>query len=315
MRRAAVVVALLGSILAAVGTACGLDLQGTMDVAVEPSEGAPPNPSAPDGHAPDSGAEAAPLPEIPIGGEAPIDAGVDAPGDCGSPLIADNFNGSNTIGAPWITSGTTAHGTEVNANGYVKLIPTGQGNKLGGLFAVPTVQAKSFITAFRYFAQIPGGAFGDVGDGFAFVWFTSGTINATTLGDGVTGAGLGLPRALSGVAFAFDAYSNLSIGDPDIPSFSLLSLVPTRGTPGNYDWHIKNDGPYSGVYDGWRTVTVVLDKGKVSADVDGTKLFQAVSVPSANIVAIGFSAGTGGVDSLGFNVDTVRIELTDAVCP
>ena len=113
MRRAAVVVALLGSTLAAVGLACGLDIQGSMDERPEGSEGAPPNPAVPDGHVPDSGAEAAPLPEIPIGGgEAPIDAGVDAPGDCGSPLIADNFNPSNTIGPQWIKSGTTSHATE-----------------------------------------------------------------------------------------------------------------------------------------------------------------------------------------------------------
>ena len=55
--------------------------------------------------------------------------------------------------------------------------------------------------------------------------------------------------------------------------------------------------------------------GKLSADVSGTTLFQNVTIPAAPILALGFTAATGGADSLGFLVDTVNIQLTDAVCP
>lgn len=305
--------------LAVAFVACGFDLAGSLDVTPNASDsaadGAAPSTRDQDGDVADGGGEASALPEIPVGtgSELPIeDAGADATiGDCGSPIIADNFNAG--IGPTWLTYGTTAAATESNGNGYVKLIPTGQGSSFAGIFTRLQFAATSFIASFRYFAQQPY-TFGSIGDGITLTWIASGTVTPATLADNGSGGSLGIPRTLGGYAFALDAYRNSSIGDPSAPSFSLLHIEPAKGGPGSYDWHVQNDGPYSGVYDVWRTVTVTLAKGKLSADVDGTKLFQNVAIPSANILAVGFTASTGGAGAIGFNVDTVRIELTDPVC-
>jgi hypothetical protein len=305
--------ALVGAMLAVAFVACGFDLAGSLEEAPSSEAGAGPAHDR-DGDVADVGADAAPS-EIPLGAgsELPIDdAGADAVGDCGSPVIADNF--TTGIGPTWLIYGTTAPATESNGNGYVKLIPTGQGGSFAGIFTKVPFTATSFVATFRYFAQTPLG-FGSVADGMTFTWLTSGAVSQATLADGTTGVGLGLPRTPGGYALALDAYRNTSIGDPNTPSFSLLHVEPAKGTPGTYDWHVQSTGPYSGVYDAWRTVTVTFAKGKVSADVNGTKVVQNVSIPTANILAMGFSASTGGVDALGFNVDSVRFELTDAVCP
>lgn len=303
------------AIVAAAFVACGFDLAGSLDAAPVPADGAAPIRDR-DGDVADGGGEASPFPEIPVGpgSELPIqDAGPDAVGDCGSPIIADNFN--TGIGPMWLTYGTTAPATESNGNGYVKLIPTGQGSSFAGLFTKVPFTATSFVTTFRYLAETPSVFGSTFGDGLTFTWLTSGAVSQATFADATSGGGLGLPRTLGGHAFALDAYRNASIGDPNVPSFSLLRVDPAKGPPGTYDWHVQNTGPYSGVYDAWRTVTITFAKGKLSADVNGVKLFQNVSLPTANILAMGVSASTGGVDALGFAVDTVRIELTDAVCP
>jgi hypothetical protein len=314
MRR--VLGALSGAMLAAAFAACGFDLAGSLDLAPSAADGAAPTPTGGDrdGEVADGGGEASALPEIPVGpgSELPIeDAGADAIGDCGSPIIADNFNAG--IGPTWLTYGTTAPATETGGNGYVRLIPTGQAGSFAGIFTRLQFAATSFVATFRYFAQQPYG-FGNIGDGITMTWITSGTVTPAALADSASGGGLGIPRGLGGYAFALDAFRNSTIGDPSAPSFSLLHIEPAKGAPGFYDWHVQNDGPYTGVYDGWRTVTVTFAKGKLSADVNGTKLFQNVAIPAANILAVGFTASTGGADAIGFNVDTVRIELTDAVC-
>ena len=307
------------SLLLLIGAACGLDVVGSRD-AVAPASDASDATAAHtidlDGEVPDDAAlEAASLPQVPIGPETetPIaDAGADAVGDCGSPIIADNFN-TAALASRWLTYGTAKQSDDGFGNGYVQMIPTGQGGKVAGLFTLPGFAATSFNASFRYYAQQPGG-FGSIGDGITFFWITSGAVSQATLADAIGGGGLGLSRTLGGYAFALDAYRNSGINDPSTPSFSLLRVEPAKGPPSAYDWHVQNDGPYSGVYDTWRTVTITFNNGKLSASISGTKLFQNVTIPMANIVALGFTAATGGTDAIGFYVDTVNIELTDPVC-
>jgi hypothetical protein len=310
----------LCAVLLVLGAACGLDVVGSLDATVvsqpdasEASRAALPDAELPD----DSGVEAAPLAQIPIGPEpeTPIpDAGADVVvGDCGSPIIADNFNSG--VGPRWLTYGEATPGNDGFGNGFVRMIPGGQGSKVAGLFTRPGFTATSFTASFRYLAQTPAFSDGNVGDGITFFWITSGAVSQATLADAISGGGLGIPRTLGGYAFALDAYRNSNIADPSSPSFSLLHVEPAKGSPGAYDWHIQNDGPYSGVYDVWRTVTITYAGGKLSASVSGTQLFKNVNIPPANILYLGFTAATGGVGALGWAVDTVNIELTDPVCP
>lgn len=315
MRRVFVALALT-TVLAVIAIACGFDLEGTMDpLAPQLDSAVRFEASLPDGEPVDAGIDAPTLPEIPIGGgEPPLDAGADATvGDCGALVIADYFN-TDPIGPMWMKYGPVSEQFESGGNGFVRLIPTGRGGTAAGLFTVPAVTASSFVAKFRFYAETPGGG-GSVGDGLTFSWISSGVVNQASLADAVRGAGLGVPRTLGGVAFALDSYANSSIGDPSTPAFSLLHLEPAKGAPGGYDWHFKNTGPYNGIYDAWRTVTVTLDKGKVSADVNGQVLFSKESVTGGNIAAIGFTAATGGSDAIGFNVDSLRIDFKDAVCP
>jgi hypothetical protein len=297
--------------------ACGLDAVGSLDetVAAE-SDATASHAVLPDADVPqDSSVEAAPLPQVPIGpeGETPVaDAGADgAVGDCGSPIIADNFNGG--VSSSWSMYGEAKPADDGLGNGFVRMIPTGQGSKVAGLFTRPTFSATSFNVSFRYLAQTPATT-GSVGDGLTFFWVTSGAVSQTTLADAISGGGLGLSRTLGGYAFALDAYQNSSLSDPSDPSFSVLHVEPGKGNPGSYNWHVQNNGPYSGVYNGWRTVVLSFTGGKLSASVSGTKIFQNVAVPAGPIFALGFTASTGGTNALGFAVDTVSIELTDAVC-
>jgi hypothetical protein len=304
--------------LLVIAAACGLDVVGSREAPALPDAADASRAALPDAEVPfDSSVEAAPLAQVPIGPEPepPIaDAGADVVviGDCGSPVIADNFTAG--IGPTWVTYGEAQAATSLQGNGFVRMIPTGQGGKVAGLFTRPGFTATSFIASFRYLAQTP--SFSDnLGDGLTFFWITSGAVSQATLADAIVGGGLGIPRTLGGYAFALDAYHNSNVGDPSPPSFSLLHVEPARGAPGGYDWHVQNDGPYTGVYDGWRVVTLTFDKGKLSADVSGTKIFQNVSIPQAKILYLGFTAATGGADALGFAIDTVNIQLTDPVCP
>ena len=311
------------ALLLLIGAACGLDAVGSGDVATPGSaaNAADANPALPgagaDGDVPDdAAAEAAPLPEVPIGPgtePAPPDAGDAAVGDCGSPIIADNFN-TATLAARWVTTGEATPASDAFGNGYVRMIPAGQDGKVAGLFTRPGFKATSFTASFRYAAERPY-TFGTWSDGITFFWITSGAVSPATLADAVSGGGLGIPRTLGGYALALDAYRNMNIADPGVPSFSLLRVDPANGAPGGYDWHVQNNGPFSGVYDAWRTITITFSGGKLSAAVSGTPLFQNVTIPAAPIFALGFTAATGGADSLGFFVDTVNIQLTDAVCP
>lgn len=306
----------LCAVLVLVAAACGLDAVGSLDAPGPGQADATSRAVLPDADGPrDSGAEAAPLPQVPIGpeGETPVsDAGTDATvGDCGSPIIADNFGGG--VGPTWLTYGEAKPGSDGFGNGFVRMIQQGSGGKVAGLFARPNFVATSFNVSFRYYAQMPA-TFDNVGDGLTFFWITAGAVSQATLADAVSGAGLGLPRTLGGYAFALDAFQNSSLGDISDPSFSLLHIEPGKGAPGSYDWHVQNSGPYSGVYNGWRTVVLSFDKGKLSASVSGTKIFQNVTIPTAPIFALGFTAATGGAVALGFAVDTVNIELTDPVC-
>jgi hypothetical protein len=85
---------------------------------------------------------------------------------------------------------------------------------------------------------------------------------------------------------------------------------------------VKN-GPYyrDDVYDAWRTIEITVADGKASAKFRYSAtgnlygLFDDVPVDTtADIVAIGFTASTGGADAMGFFVDTVSFELTGATC-
>ena len=308
------------ALLLLIGAACGLDAvgSGTSGPAANAADAnaALPGAGADGDVADDATAEAAPLPEVPIapGIETPpADAGVDVDGDCGSPTIADNFN-TASLAPRWVATGEAQPASDFSGNGFVRMIPAGEGGKVAGLFTRPGFKATSFTASFRYAAQRPY-TFGNWSDGITFFWITTGVVNQTTLADAVSGAGLGIPRALGGYAVALDAYRNMNIADPSVPSFALLHVDPSKGAPGAYDWHVQNTGAFTGVYDAWRTVTITFSGGKLSADVSGTTLFKNVAIPASPIVALGFTAATGGADSLGFLVDTVNIQLTDAVCP
>lgn len=311
------------ALLVSVGVACGLDVVGSGDgpapdhaADAADAHAALPGASADGAVLEDGAAEAAPLPEVPIGPGTetpPVDAGVAPVGDCGSPVIADNFN-SPSVASRWITTGEAKPASDLSGNGFVRMIPAAQGNKVAGLFTRPGFTATSFTASFRYAAQRPY-FYGTWGDGLTFFWITSGAVSPATLADAVSGGGLAIPRTLGGYALALDAYSNANLSDPGTPSFSLLHVEPAKGPPGSYDWHVANIGPFSGVYDAWRTITITFAGGKLSASVSGTTLFQNVAIPAAPILALGFTAATGGVDSLGFLIDTVDIQLTDPVCP
>ena len=319
--RVRLVVGSICALLLLIGAACGLDVVGSAGVTAAGQADAPDGhvalPGVAAGDVPDDAAEeAAPPAEVPIGPgtETPADdAGAAPVGDCGSPTISDLFN-SAAIDPRWIATGEAKPANDGLGNGFVRMIPAGQGFKSAGLFTRPGFTATSFTATFRYLAERPY-SFGNWGDGITFFWITSGAVSPATLADTVNGGGLGIPRTLGGHVFALDAYRNTSLLDPSAPSFSLLHVEPAKGLPGAYDWHVQNNGPFSGVYDAWRTVTITYTGGKLSANVSGTQLFQNVSIPPANISCLGFTAATGGGDSLGFAIDTVSITLTDPVCP
>ena len=312
-RSAAVAVAALVSV-----AACGLDVVGR----ALPAESASDSPTSTDATTPeperlgdgteDPGADAAP-PE-----ETPIDAGPVDAGPCGLPVLADNF--AQGLGK-WTQYGGVEQAVAGNNNAYARLIAEGVESRAAGLFWLPNMNAKAFKASFSYYVSTPARDW-YMGDGFTFSWLTS--TGSAPLGSGaVTGQGLGLQPGTAGYAFALDEWQNTSIGDLKGPSFNLLHIDAARGSPGSYDWHLVKKGPYydSDVYDAWRTIEITVADGKASAWFrfvpNGTRstLFTDVAVDtSANIVAIGFTAATGGSDAMGFFVDTVSIELTDATC-
>ncbi|MBX3185712.1 MAG: hypothetical protein KF819_01805 [Labilithrix sp.] len=297
--------------------ACGLSIVGSMDPSL-PAEGGPDSLTAVDGSAEiDASGDAEALPEPMADGsiEEPLgDAGV-VMTDCGITTLADTFNSG--IDSTWVRTGDATRVTS-SGNGYVRMTQVGQGSRKAGLFFTPTVTATEFKVSFRYYAQRPSVGWWETpryADGVTFTWFTSG--DKDDLSSTNNGHTLAVPRKMGGAAFALDSFTNSSINDPSTPSFSLLRVDPARGDPGAYDWHVRNRGPYSNLYDTWRDVSVTYQGGLLSATVSTTNIFQneAVTVPAGKIVAIGFTASTGGGHPVGYYIDTVRIELLNATCP
>jgi hypothetical protein len=202
-----------------------------------------------------------------------------------------------------------------SGNAYARFTTTSSYNRAAGLFWIPEVKATSFTATFEYYALTPFFQFG-MGDGITFAWLTDTGVAA--LGAGAfSGGALGFAPNVTGHAFALDSYRNLSAGDPTSPSFSLLRVDKARGNPGSYDWHVATRGPLGSVYDAWRTVVIKVANGLASASVGTTMLIvdAPVADKAAPILAIGFTASTGGGDPIAFHVDTVQIELTDPTCP
>jgi lectin family protein len=285
--------------------ACGLDLAGTEETTPLPQrDGGARTDAAAVGSLPGAGAtpNETPLPE----------AG--APTECGASSLNDNFAAG--IGTHWTTYGNVSAATSNGGNQWARLIRVDDGDEAAGLFYRPTVNATAFKITFRYYAQTPNiGLFedADYADGMTLTWLTQA--DPASLKAGIQGGGLGVPNGTKGYAFDLDSYRNEGIGDLDGPFFGVLAIDPAKGAPGAYDWHVAKRGPWDGVYDGWRDVVVTLAANKLSAVVDSTNIFENVPVTQGKIVAIGFTAATGGGDSVGFNIDAVSLQLTDATCP
>jgi hypothetical protein len=292
--------------------ACGLDVVGSLaspSANVDGADAEPPALNLGDGG--ESAFDAAPPDETPIDA-APVDAG-----PCGATSIVENF--ASGLGS-WTSYGGAAQGVTGN-NGYARLIAKGDEERAAGLFWVPTVKATAFKARFNYYVSTPF-EYWYMGDGLTFTWLTAK--GSQVLGTGaINGQGLGLQPDAVGYAFALDGWKNSITNDLDAPSFALLEIDPARGEPGGYDWHVAKKGPYrrDDVYDSWRTIEVVVANGTASASFrftpagTATSLFADVPVDtSATLEAIGFTAATGGANAMGFFVDTVSFELTDAVC-
>ncbi|MBX3264976.1 MAG: hypothetical protein KIS78_26020 [Labilithrix sp.] len=299
--------------------ACGLDVVGSADVA--DAEDAAARPAEPEPEPIDDlggdDAGSAPTFDAALPDETPIDAGPPDAGPC-SASITENF--AQGLGA-WTQYGGVVRGVSGN-NAYAQLIAPGVKNRAAGLFWVPPagVKATAFKASFSYYVATP---YRDwyMGDGMTFTWLTSTGGNALGA-NAVTGAGLGLQPGVAGNAFALDGWQNSSIGDLSEPSFNLLAIDPARGNPGSYAWHLAKKGPYrkNDVYDAWRRIEIVVANGKATArfrfssNGTATTLFDEITVASADVVALGFTAATGGADAMAFFVDTVSVELTDPTC-
>lgn len=297
---------------ASIAVACGVDLVGeaSPDAGFVEASTSPSDPSKPAGTTTLEGGSLDTPPDADIiDGETPIPDAGPPKSDAGcTTSITDTF--ADGILPKWTTYGPVSQGT-ANGNAYARLIPLDTPGTAAGMFWVPTAKATSFTATFTYYARTDG--FDDIGDGLTFTWITAKDANA--LGTGaVTGAGLGIQPGVSGYAFAFDGYQNSGINDTSSPSFSVLKIESTRGSPASYDWHVIKSGPWSGVYDSWRNTSVKLANGKVSTKVTTTSVFNDVAVTPSPIVAIGFTASTGGVHPIAFFVDTVSITLDDATC-
>jgi len=312
MRRLAWTVLIAAGI---VGVACGLDVSGEGGLSLpDRADGGNIGDAMPVGDLPEAGTGIDPGTETPL-----EDAGQVEAGSCGPATFAENF--AKPIAAPWITYGKVAQ-TVNGSNGFARLIATGEGGQAAGLFYAPTVSATSFVVSFRYFAQRPYVDWWETpayADGFTFTWLTEADLAALGKGEAmgaVTGSGLGLTKGSKGFGFALDCYRNSAPQDLDGPSFYVFNLDSAKGNPGSYPWHLEKRGPYTGVYDAWHTVVATFAGGKLSVTIDNSaKIFTAVDVPATKIKALGFTAATGGGDSVGFFVDTVDIKLTDATCP
>ncbi len=299
---------------AAVGVACGLDVVGTLAPAEittgDAASTAPATERIGDG-------DDAPALDAAAAEETPIDAGPVDTGPCGPTVLVDNF--AQGLGS-WVSYGGVEQRVTGN-NAYARLIAEGDKKRAAGLFWLPKVNATAFKATFTYYVATPFRTW-YMGDGLTFVWLTS--LGTSPLGTGaVEGQGLGIQPGTTGYAFALDEWQNSSIGDLEGPSFNFLRIDPARGNPGSYDWHLVKKGPYANkdVYDAWRTLEIVVEDGKASASFRFTPtstpnaLFTNVAVDtSANVVALGFTAATGGADAMGFFVDTVSFELTNATC-
>ena len=249
--------------------------------------------------------------------ETPVDAGPIDAGPCGPTVLVDNF--AQGLGK-WTHYGGVEQRIQGN-NAYARLIAEGVRTRAAGMFWLPTVKATAFKARFAYFAR-SSDRYWYMGDGITFTWLTS--TGGVALGtNAVTGQGLGLQPGVAGHAFALDGWRNALIGDLDPPSFSFLDIDPARGNPGAYGWHLSKNGPYyrTDVYDAWRTIELTVANGRATAmfrfSPNGTlhRLVENVPVDtSADIVAMGFTASTGGADAMGFFVDTVSFELTNATC-
>ena len=255
--------------------------------------------------------------------ETTIDAGPVEAGACGASVLVDNF--AMGLGN-WTHYGGVEQRIAQNNNAYARLIAEGASSRAAGMFWLPTVKAKAFKATFAYFVSTPF-RYWYMGDGFTFTWLTS--TGGAALGTGaLNGQALGMQPGVAGYAFALDGWKNTSTGDRDAPSLAFLAIDPSRGNPGSYDWHVAKNGPYyrEDLYDAWRTIEISVMGGKASARFRFSptgplhRLFDDVPVDSStsgtsDIVAMGFTASTGGSDAMGFAIDTVSFELIDATCP
>ena len=315
-----------GAVLVAAGAAvvaCGLEVVGNVnpieappDAGVTPVDVSSDDAAAPEperiGDGGEATTDAAPIDETPLDAGPVVDAG-----PCGPSVLVDNF--AQGLGK-WTHYGGVEQRTQGN-NAYARLIAEGVPARAAGLFWVPTVKATAFKAKFAYYVRTSD-RYWYMGDGITFTWLTS--TGGTTLGTNATsGQGLGLQPGVAGYAFALDGWQNSSIGDLDAPSFSFLHIDPARGSPGSYGWHVSKRGPFyrPDVYEAWRTIELTVANGRASAlfrfSPNGTLHSLIENVPvdtSTNVVAMGFTASTGGADAMGFFVDTVSFELTNATC-
>jgi hypothetical protein len=247
--------------------------------------------------------------------EPPIpDAGMVDAGPCGPATFSESFVPTDFLTVPnrWTTYGGVQRRV-VGSRAHAELIGANESSTAAGLFWLPKTKAKAFKVSFVYRADPPSGT-DYIGDGITFTWLTS--MNGALGANAVTGQGLGLQPGVTGYAFALDAWRNGSINDQYAPSFNILRIDGTKA-PGGYDWHVAKSPQFdNSVFYQWHTVTITVADNKVSATIGSQQvLFSNVAIDtSANIVALGFTASTGGAYPIGFYVDTVQIDLTNATC-
>lgn len=315
MRTCVKVTAFVAGMIAA---ACGLSITGEDGAESSPDGGGASLPSKNDvidGEAlSDDGGVAGDLDdageELQDAGETPIaDASApDADGGCGPTTLTDNFASGLS---QWSIYGPVVVEKSGGGNSFARL--TSQNSTASGIFWTPQARAKEAKVSFQY--RIDTNRQSNVGDGMTLTWLSStGGVNVGT--NAIAGGSLAEWPLAVGYAFAIDAYKNSNLGDNNTPFFGVLKLDPTRGKPGDYDWHVYKTSAYTGVYNTWRTVTASVLAGKVNAVVSTTKVVSNVSVSTdLPMVAIGFTASTGGANPITADLDTVTIELVNPVCP
>jgi hypothetical protein len=235
-----------------------------------------------------------------LAGNGGPDSGVGACGDGGTSLALSFSSPADLL--PFVVSTQSPNpGPLFPPDAGMSLVRASEQGSRDTIWFVDPVSLDSFDVTFE--ALVTCGI--PCGDGAAFVWLDTTSVDGGFAGSTGGGSTFGIPSKLGGSAVAVDLIKGPDprLNDPDPPGLEIIQLDGGQ-PPGQYPWSVNSQGPLPALSaPAWYGIAISVRGGHVVVIAAGTKLEADVAPRAYGVFGI---TAAGGSAAFSFNIRNLR---------